>query len=303
MNGPAKLFRNITGRRCALAGDPAARPAREPAGAGSGRTRALARWPRPVQSGHHRRGIRVFERSPGPVRTGLEPGRGERRDSLAGRSVSSGSPTSRPTALSMSWKKSSHDGMDAGGMVLIFCFRARVGCGAAPASPGHAAYEKANRLLVAKKLPEALAAVDEALRLDPKLVPALTLKAKLAMAAYRLDVAQQCLEQALALDPQRAVCPVPLWARGVSGKRLERGFAALPKGPSTESRRSARGPVSRPHGREPGTAGAGLVSLRRGCPAGTRGRRIACGDAVARRQTPAAHGPPGGMRALDRARP
>jgi tetratricopeptide (TPR) repeat protein len=74
--------------------------------------------------------------------------------------------------------------------------------GAPPASPGYAAYEKANALFVAKKLPEALAATEEALRLDPKLVPALTLKAKLAMAAYRLDVARRCLEQALALDPR-----------------------------------------------------------------------------------------------------
>jgi tetratricopeptide (TPR) repeat protein len=61
--------------------------------------------------------------------------------------------------------------------------------GAAAASPGLAAYEKANALFTEKKLPEALAAVDEALRLDPKLVPALTLKAKLAMAAHRLDLA------------------------------------------------------------------------------------------------------------------
>ena len=73
---------------------------------------------------------------------------------------------------------------------------------AAPSSPGYAAYEKANALFVAKKLPEALAATEEALRLDPKLVPALTLKAKLAMAAYRLDVAQRCLEEALAIDPR-----------------------------------------------------------------------------------------------------
>lgn len=74
--------------------------------------------------------------------------------------------------------------------------------GATPASPGYAAYERANALFVAKRLPEALAATEESLRLDPKLVPALTLKAKLAMAAYRLDVARQCLEQALALDPR-----------------------------------------------------------------------------------------------------
>jgi len=73
---------------------------------------------------------------------------------------------------------------------------------ATPASPGQADYERANQLLVAKKLPEALAAVDEALRLDPKLVPALTLKAKLAMAANRLEIAHQCLEQALAINPR-----------------------------------------------------------------------------------------------------
>lgn len=74
--------------------------------------------------------------------------------------------------------------------------------GAAPRSPGSAAYERANALFVAKKFPEALAEAGEALRLDPKLVPALTLKAKLAMAAYRLDVAGRCLEQALALAPR-----------------------------------------------------------------------------------------------------
>jgi tetratricopeptide (TPR) repeat protein len=88
--------------------------------------------------------------------------------------------------------------------VTVLLSAALVLAAAAPQSPGYAAYEKANALFVAKKLPEALAAIDEALRLDPKLVPALTLKAKLALAAYRLDVAHQCLEQALALDPRSA---------------------------------------------------------------------------------------------------
>lgn len=72
--------------------------------------------------------------------------------------------------------------------------------GASQASQARTAYERANALFVEKRLPEALAAADEALRLDPKLVPALTLKAKLAMAGHRLDVAGRCLEQALALD-------------------------------------------------------------------------------------------------------
>ena len=74
--------------------------------------------------------------------------------------------------------------------------------GEAPPSPGYAAYERANQLFIVKKLPQAVDAVNEALRLDPKLIPALTLKAKLAMAASQLDVAQRCLERALALDPR-----------------------------------------------------------------------------------------------------
>ncbi len=68
-------------------------------------------------------------------------------------------------------------------------------------SPGYPAYQKGNALFVAQKFPESEAALDEALRLDPKLVPALTLKAKLAMALNRFDVAGECLRRALAADP------------------------------------------------------------------------------------------------------
>ena len=66
------------------------------------------------------------------------------------------------------------------------------------------AYEKANALFQQKKFPESLAAVEEALRLDPNLVPALTLKAKLAMAANRLDVARQSLLRATETEPNSA---------------------------------------------------------------------------------------------------
>jgi tetratricopeptide (TPR) repeat protein len=72
---------------------------------------------------------------------------------------------------------------------------------APPQSAGYPAYERANALFVKQDFSAALQAIDEALRLDPKLVPALTLKAKLAMAINRFDVAQQSLEQALAVDP------------------------------------------------------------------------------------------------------
>jgi tetratricopeptide (TPR) repeat protein len=68
-------------------------------------------------------------------------------------------------------------------------------------SPGYRAYQKGNALFIAHKFPESEAAIDEALRLDPKLVPALTLKAKLAMASNRFDMARRTLEQALAVDP------------------------------------------------------------------------------------------------------
>lgn len=68
-------------------------------------------------------------------------------------------------------------------------------------SPGYRAYQKGNALFIAQKFPESEAAIDEALGLDPKLVPALTLKAKLAMAGNRFDVARRSLEQALAVDP------------------------------------------------------------------------------------------------------
>jgi len=69
------------------------------------------------------------------------------------------------------------------------------------ASPAYRLYEKANALFNARKLPECIATLDEALRLDPKLVPALTLKAKAAMGMNRFDLARQSLNQALAAEP------------------------------------------------------------------------------------------------------
>jgi tetratricopeptide (TPR) repeat protein len=78
-------------------------------------------------------------------------------------------------------------------------------CGAAgltqPHSPGRDAYERANQLFTARKYQECMDSLDEALRLDPKLVPALTLRSKLAMSIHRYDVARKDLERAIAADP------------------------------------------------------------------------------------------------------
>lgn len=82
-------------------------------------------------------------------------------------------------------------------MIAVWLFCALLGV-----SPGDAAYRKANALFVAQKFPESLEAIEEALRLDPKLVPALTLKAKMAMVSGQFAVARQSLEQALAVDPK-----------------------------------------------------------------------------------------------------
>ena len=68
-------------------------------------------------------------------------------------------------------------------------------------SPGYPAYERANRLFGARKFQECMDLLDEALRRDPKLVPPLTLRAKLAMAIDRYDLASKDLETAIAADP------------------------------------------------------------------------------------------------------
>lgn len=62
-------------------------------------------------------------------------------------------------------------------------------------------YQRANRLVEQRDLDGARAAVEEALRLDPKLVPALVLKGKLAIQADRLDEAEATLQRAVAIEP------------------------------------------------------------------------------------------------------
>src|SRR5437899_2639245 len=68
-------------------------------------------------------------------------------------------------------------------------------------SPGFAAYQRGSTLFDRSQFDAALVALEEALRLDPKLAPALTLKAKLAMSINRYDIARECLERALAAEP------------------------------------------------------------------------------------------------------
>ncbi len=69
-------------------------------------------------------------------------------------------------------------------------------------SPGYQTYLRADKLFVAGKFEECRQTLEQALRLDPKLTPALTLMAKLAMAVKRYDLARENLERAIAADPR-----------------------------------------------------------------------------------------------------
>ena len=63
-------------------------------------------------------------------------------------------------------------------------------------------YEIARDDLAQKQTVAADAEVDAALQLDPNFVPALLLKARLALFAHRSDVARSCLIKAITVDPK-----------------------------------------------------------------------------------------------------
>jgi tetratricopeptide (TPR) repeat protein len=67
----------------------------------------------------------------------------------------------------------------------------------------HAAqrYEKAKQDFAERKFSEAVSEVNSALHESPYMVPALVLKARLAMFAHRPDVARSCLITAITADP------------------------------------------------------------------------------------------------------
>src|SRR5580692_3034205 len=62
-------------------------------------------------------------------------------------------------------------------------------------------YENAKQDFSQRKFPEAVSEVDSALHESPYMVPALVLKARLALFAHRADVAKSCLITAITADP------------------------------------------------------------------------------------------------------
>jgi tetratricopeptide (TPR) repeat protein len=66
------------------------------------------------------------------------------------------------------------------------------------------AYFRANKLFTQGRLEQSLEAVNDALRLNPNFVPALTLRAKLSMAFNRLAEAGRDLNRAVEIEPHSA---------------------------------------------------------------------------------------------------
>lgn len=71
-------------------------------------------------------------------------------------------------------------------------------------SPGYAAYRQADQLFAAKKVPEAVKALEQSLKQDDKLFPALTLYARIAMSMNRFELARDSLDRALEVEPKSA---------------------------------------------------------------------------------------------------
>lgn len=105
-------------------------------------------------------------------------------------------------------------------------------------SPGQKALDRATRLFAERKMQPSLEAVEEALRLDPKLVPALLLHARLAMAARRNDVARDSLGEAVAIEPQSAAAQFLLGLALFEENELHLAIAPL----ETARRLDARDP-------------------------------------------------------------
>jgi tetratricopeptide (TPR) repeat protein len=86
-------------------------------------------------------------------------------------------------------------------LVILGVLVALAGAQKERSSPAFLAYERANSLFAEGRFAESSRLVEEALQLDPKLAPAWTLKAKLAMAAKDHKAAREALLSAVAAAP------------------------------------------------------------------------------------------------------
>jgi tetratricopeptide (TPR) repeat protein len=102
--------------------------------------------------------------------------------------------------------------------------------------PATDAYSRAQALFKQRNMAAARQAVDEALTLDPRFVPALLLKAKLAMAQGEMDDAQRALETAISADPKQSYPRFLLGFLFYLKNDFERARAALARADQNDAR-------------------------------------------------------------------
>jgi len=257
-DGPRKLFPQRHGRRCALAGDPAARTALESPGLGAVVHVRLPDAARPVQPRHYRSRYAWFQRS--------------------NWSDSAWDRTGGARALRFGWPGGGvqPDLQRAGGRIVDVVERTnhdRMEIRHRPVASGSpclaprlplplrlAAYEKSNSLFVAMNFRSA-----RCNRRGPaprsETHPALTLKAKWPWAptasTWRSDAWSRRWR-----SPQGAVCPIPLWLEAYLGNDLVEALPRFRKARQlspTNPRAALYLGLTR---REPGPAWGGVISVR-----------------------------------------
>jgi len=122
-----------------------------------------------------------------------------------------------------------------------------------------ATYQRAATLFDQGQYEKSLAELDQVLVTDPHLIPALTLKAKLAMSINRNDVAHETLATALATDPAAPYAQFLLGFLFYRENRMPEAVPALEKARPSQSDRPSPDTVPRP-GEE--TLGATVDALR-----------------------------------------
>ena len=128
---------------------------------------------------------------------------------------------------------------------------------------------KRTALFVAQKFPESLAAIDEALRLDPKLVPALTLKAKLAMATTGSTWRGKVWSRRWRWIQRAQYAQFLYGLEAYLGNDMQAALPRFRKAHELNPSDPARRAVSRAHRGEPGAGRRGDGSVRRRGASGT----------------------------------
>ena len=114
-----------------------------------------------------------------------------------------GGPPRNSCGILITGKTSGVKGCQPAGIISDMGFASWIVAFFLAQAPAVRDYQKATALFAKHDLAGAEAAVDESLHVDPRYVPALTLKARLAMISGRMNQARRTIEAAIAVDPKQ----------------------------------------------------------------------------------------------------